>query len=147
MESTINGARASRFVVGFFCLMLASCGSSGRKTVYHAHGQAFDSQNHPCAGAFIVLHPVDPADTDSAKPYAYVDDDGTFELTTYEQGDGAAPGEYVATIIWKPRVTSAMDPNRKAPDKLAGRYSKPAEFMQDGKLLEEAMKFVDSLKK
>jgi hypothetical protein len=114
-------------LLGGLCLLLPACGNNGRKTVYPSHGQVFDGQNRPCVGAMVILHPVDPADTDPAKPYAYVEEDGSFELTTYELGDGAAPGEYVATVIWKPRITSAMDPNRNAPDKFAGRYSKPGE--------------------
>jgi hypothetical protein len=116
-----------KLLAGGLCLLLASCGNNGRKSLYHAHGQVFDGQHRPCAGALVIFHPVDPGDTDPAKPYAYVEEDGYFELTTYELGDGAAAGEYVATVIWKPRATSAMDPNLKAPDRLAGRYSKPSE--------------------
>ena len=118
-----NNRWLAPIIAGALGLALTSCGGNGRKVVYPAYGMAVDGQNRPCAGAFIIFHPVDATDTDSAKPCAYVENDGYYALTTYEQGDGAAEGEYVATVVWKPRATSAFDPNRKAADRLAGRYS------------------------
>ena len=37
-------------------------------------------------------------------PRATVDKQGNFSLTTYEQADGAPPGEYLVTVEW-PQLT------------------------------------------
>ena len=113
------------FLVAGVALCLPSCGS-GRKAVYQVHGQVFAKNGQPAADAFVVFHPVDAADGDAHIPSAYVNEDGSFSLTTYTQGDGAPVGEYIVTIEWRPRVKSAFDPNRHGRDKLEGRYSNVA---------------------
>jgi hypothetical protein len=91
--------------------------------VYLVHGQVFAKNGEPTAGAFVIFHPMDADGSDPNKPSAYVEDDGSFSLTTYKAGDGAPAGEYVVTIEWKPRIKSAFDPNRHGKDRLDGRYS------------------------
>jgi len=50
-------------------------------------------------------------------------DDGTFQITTYLEGDGAPQGEYAVTFEWlKFRQTGS---SWVGPDKLNGRYSDP----------------------
>jgi hypothetical protein len=119
-----------RFAGVFFlcsvCLFLSSC-SSGRKPVYPVRGQVFDAHHKPAAGALVVFNPTDQSDNDPNKPRAYVEEDGSFQLTTYEESDGAPAGDYVVTIIWKSKGTSPFDPSRQGPDKLGGRYSKVAD--------------------
>jgi len=117
----------SLVLLALACLsfVLPSCGN-GRKKVYPVHGQVFAKNQEPAAGAFVIFHPVNADDSDPNKPSAYVEDDGSFRLTTYKEGDGAPAGEYVVTIEWKPRIKSAFDPNRHGKDRLDGRYSNVA---------------------
>jgi hypothetical protein len=51
-------------------------------------------------GATVVLHSANAGPTNDVAPIATVKDDGTFAITSYEPGDGAPQGEYVATIEW-----------------------------------------------
>jgi hypothetical protein len=51
-------------------------------------------------GARIALSPVNPKNPDAVVPTGGVKADGSFVLTSYAAGDGAAPGEYVVTIQW-----------------------------------------------
>jgi hypothetical protein len=104
-------------------LLLSSC-SSGRKPVYPTRGQVLAKNQEPAVGAFVIFHPVNAPDTDPNKPRAYVEEDGSFRLTTYQQGDGAPEGEYVVTIDWRPPSASPFGPNKRGADRLAGRYSK-----------------------
>lgn len=60
----------------------------------------------PAAGALVHLHPEGaPVDARSSRPWAKVQSDGTFTLTTYELDDGAPAGSYQVTLVW-PEDTS-----------------------------------------
>jgi hypothetical protein len=104
-------------------LLLASCNKHHRKVVYPVHGQVFDNKDKPAAGAMVVFHPVGGAPDDIDKPRAFVADDGSFALTTYEKDDGAPEGEYVVTIEWRPKSANPFDAKKMQPDHLKGRYS------------------------
>ncbi len=106
-------------------LLLSSCSRSGREPVFPVRGQVFDAKNQPAAGAMVVFHPVDSSDSQPIRPLAYVDDQGNFELTTYERGDGAPAGEYVVTIEWRERSPHPFRPDKEGKDRLRGEFSDP----------------------
>jgi hypothetical protein len=55
-------------------------------------------------------------------PQAVTKDDGTFELFSYESGDGIPAGDYALAFTWQD-----LDGLRYAgPDKLGNRYADPA---------------------
>jgi hypothetical protein len=78
----------------------------------------------PLPGAMIVLHPTDGGSTLSPAPRAQVEKDGSFRFTTYEAGDGAPPGEYIATIAWYKLVNQAGDV-KAGPNVLPPKYGYP----------------------
>lgn len=80
-------------------------------------------QNQPAAGALVVLHPRGAA-TDAPRPTASVKPDGSFEVTTFDSGDGAPPGEYLVTVQWyrAQRVGNDFVPG---PNVLPAKYSTP----------------------
>jgi hypothetical protein len=49
-------------------------------------------------GAFVVLHPLSPLIT--THPQATVRADGSFEVSTYAEGDGAPAGDYLVSVVW-----------------------------------------------
>src|ERR1700676_5404174 len=75
------------------------CGD-GRKTLYPVTGEVF-VDGKPAQDAFVYLVPVDAADPNNVHPFALVhpfarvDENGAFAVTTYNTGDGAPSGEYV----------------------------------------------------
>ena len=80
----------------------------------------------------MVFHPTDPAVEKriGGKPFAKVGDDGTFALTTFNEGDGAPEGEYGVTIDWRPAGKDAKggflsDGAPSGPAKLNPKYSTP----------------------
>jgi hypothetical protein len=83
-------------------------------------------RGRPAANAFVVFHPVAPADVNAPRPHAQVDAQGKFRLGTHAAADGAAPGEYAVTIQWFDNSRSKTDdgrgPNPQS-DLLRGRYS------------------------
>jgi hypothetical protein len=111
------------FVYCATALLLSACASDGRKPVYPTHGQVFDKQHQPAVGALVVFHPAAADDADLNKPRAYVEEDGSFALTTYTQGDGAPEGEYIVTVVWPAAGASPFGPNKQGADRLKGRYA------------------------
>jgi hypothetical protein len=70
--------------------------------------------------ATIHFHPVD----ESRPPaFATVQGDGSYELSTYAEDDGAAAGDYLVTINWI-REEKIDDEVVTSPDKLGGRYAR-----------------------
>jgi hypothetical protein len=85
-------------------------------------------RGRPAVNAFVVLHPLAPADVSAPRPHGLVDAQGIFRLGTHAADDGAAPGEYAVTIQWFDNSRSKTDdergPNAQS-DLLRGRYSDP----------------------
>ncbi|XZE51640.1 hypothetical protein SH139x_003301 [Planctomycetaceae bacterium SH139] len=74
----------------------------------------------PAYGAYVTFHPAaNVGMTKGNKPFARVDKDGRFTVTTYNSGDGTPVGSYQVTIIW-PEDPEARGPS---PDRLKGRYA------------------------
>jgi hypothetical protein len=102
---------------------LAGCGEDGdpRPEVFPVTGQ-LTVNGEPAAGARIVLHPASGEDFDQqgSRPFAIVNQDGSFAVTTYEEGDGAPAGDYRVGVIWiaDPASTNSWD-------KLGHRFVNP----------------------
>jgi hypothetical protein len=119
--SNVGWCIAALFLAG----TQAGCGKAGpvRIPVVPVDGiVTFDGKPPP--GAMIVLHPKNGGATAAPAPRAQVEKDGSFRFTTYEVGDGAPPGEYVATIAWYKLVNQAGDV-KAGPNVLPPKYSNP----------------------
>jgi hypothetical protein len=83
-------------------LTVLGCGT-GRPPCFPVTGKVTFQKKTPAAGALVVFHPTDPAVEKQfgGKPFAKVNEDGTFTLTTYSEQDGAPEGEYGVTIDWR----------------------------------------------
>ena len=80
-------------------LFCPACGSDQRKPVFPVRGKVlFEGRATP--QAYVVFHPVD-GDPEAPRPQAYVDRDGSFQLSTYHFGDGAPAGDYIVTVEWR----------------------------------------------
>jgi hypothetical protein len=119
--------RSVLFVLALTCaVILPSCGrTSERKPVYPVHGHVFDGNDRPAVGALVIFHPADTSESSPVKPLAYVDEQGAFALTTYEEGDGGPEGEYVVTIEWREKSANPFAAEKEGEDRLHGRYSNP----------------------
>ncbi len=104
-------------------LLLTSCGD-GRLPVYPVTGSVF-YEGKPAVGAVVTFHPADKDDK-TLLPNGTVQDDGTFELTTYEMGDGIPEGEYNVVIYWEKKAPKKGGDDDEAPAQLLPRrYLKP----------------------
>ena len=109
------------------CLLLmtiavAGCESqSDRNVTSTVKGQVVVDGN-PAAGIQVQLIATNGAPATSVSA-AMTTEQGSFEISTYEQGDGAPAGEYSATFTW--RELAVMNQGADMPDKLKDRYSNP----------------------
>src|SRR5262245_43645050 len=80
-------------------LARSGCGGDARVPVYPVTGKVTFQGQVPI-GAQIVLHPVGGESADGVSPSGSVGSDGSFQITSYDPGDGAPHGEYVGTLEW-----------------------------------------------
>jgi hypothetical protein len=113
----------SGLLVALGVAMIAGCGKQQpeRVPVVAVEG-AVKFEGRPLPGALIVLHPKTGQRIDVPTPRAHVERDGTFRITTYEAGDGAPPGDYVATVTWYKLVGQGSDV-QAGPNVLPPKYS------------------------
>jgi hypothetical protein len=78
-------------------------------------------EGQPTPGATVTFHPVSGVSEKTPAASGIVGDDGSFQLTTYKQNDGAAPGKYKVTAYW----TKPTDPDVDGPPLLPLKYSDP----------------------
>jgi hypothetical protein len=59
-------------------------------------------------------------------PTAETEADGAYQLTSYQPGDGAPPGNYHVTVTWPAPIPPGAHPEAYSPsDRLQGKYSNP----------------------
>jgi hypothetical protein len=104
-------------------LLSASC--SGRAKVHPVHGRVLVN-GQPAAGARVVFHPRDNSDPHRPLPTGIVAEDGSFAVTSYQQGDGAAEGDYTVTVVWPNQSSRKVLGGGVDQDRLGGAYSDPA---------------------
>ncbi len=98
--------------------------SEDRLPVYSASGQVL-LEGKPLPHAFIVLHPRDASDKRVLPARGQTDENGNFQLTTYQSGDGAVEGEFAVTVQHYPtrKEGESVVPG---PNVLPPRYANPA---------------------
>jgi len=109
-------------IVAVCFLPLACSSSEGGPQVYPVSGEVF-LNGAPAAGALVHFHPTD--DDERAAAFAVVQEDGSFELSTFGTNDGAEAGDYVVTLNWRDeeKVDGEMI---NGPDRFHDRYSSRA---------------------
>ncbi|MDR3619651.1 MAG: hypothetical protein P4L85_09895 [Paludisphaera borealis] len=128
---TGRGRRAAAWVGWMAALAVvaafAGCseGSGSKVPVFPVKGSV-KFEGEPAAGAFVVFHPTAPAKSGEETPRstAQVQPDGTFELTTLSQADGAPAGDYAVTIRWTKLIKQGND-TAAGPNVIPPIYDKP----------------------
>lgn len=80
-------------------------------------------------GAHVTLHklPLAKDSWDAIFPRGRIEQDGSFQIQTFNEDDGAPPGEYAVTLSWK----GFADPTiRPGVDRWKGKYDNPRKPLQ-----------------
>lgn len=100
-------------------LVLTGCGGTTQGNAAVKTRGIVHVDRKPVPGVAITLH---PSDQQGVVATAMTGEDGSFEVSTYTQNDGAVPGTYVGTFVWGDY--NAMTRSIEG-DRLQGRYAKP----------------------
>lgn len=112
--------RQMRLLIGFVLLsILSGCGGSSPTSNCVPAAGVVLVDSVPAAGVMVSLHPAEGGRSIS---HGVSQQGGEFVISTYAQGDGAAPGTYKVTCQW-----GTYDPLARAytDDRLKGKYSDP----------------------
>jgi hypothetical protein len=105
-------------------LLGLGCGGSNKKPAVPVRVEAFKGKQ-PCVGANVVFHPLDDGDLGAHKPNAVIKEDGSADLSTYKDGDGAPVGKYKVTVQWRKTHTQFGQERETGPELFGGRYVDP----------------------
>src|SRR5215208_1598658 len=101
--AAINFRLCARLILAALAaLAFGGCGGASgpaKKVCYPVKGQLM-VKGQPAAGAQVVLRPPNPDQWEGGFPRATVAADGTFEIETYGNKDGAPAGDYQVVIAW-----------------------------------------------
>jgi hypothetical protein len=104
---------------------LAGCGRQESSIPVYPVSGTVKFQGEPASGAFLVFHPRSPGGNpdETIRPSAQVKTDGSFRLTSFDEGDGAPAGNYAVTIQWNKLVKDGGDV-KAGPNVVPAAYSK-----------------------
>ncbi len=115
-------AFALRVAVALVLVGLAACGGRTVPKVYPVKGKVLVN-GQPAKECQITFHRTTPGDPSfPATPGGLTDENGVFQITSYQANDGAAEGEYVVTIEWRER-SGLTKSDFDGPDQLGGAYA------------------------
>lgn len=105
-------ARCAAGALGVLALAFGGCDAGGppQRACHPVQGQLF-VRTQPAVGAIIQFQPQDGSRLDdwtNGFPRATVNADGTFDVSTYGDRDGAPAGEYVLLVEW-PTASAARE--------------------------------------
>lgn len=104
-------------VLTIVCLI--GCGGDDWQAVtYPARGTILINGQAPVGAVVELRAAAESPDVRNSRPWAIVQADGSYELSTYERGDGAPAGDYKLTVRWPPDVNQPS-----MADRLAGAYA------------------------
>jgi len=105
-------------------VMLVGCSEKPVWEVAYPATGVLTYKGRPVPNADIVLFPEDSTWPETVRPRARTKEDGTFEIWTYEPGDGAPAGTYRATLV-RAEVGISKGAVVAKPNDLPKKYERP----------------------
>jgi len=116
--------RITPLAFGFVLSALTGCGPADKIVPVFPVRGSITFQGKPPVGAQVLLSPVSKQEV-LAAPLGRVKEDGSFQISTFGEGDGAPPGEYVATVQWF-RPVSDGGGSGPGPNVIPKQYARPS---------------------
>ncbi len=137
MPPTNHISRPERLALAALAFGLAAvvCGCGDDRARVHPVSGRVLVEGEPAGGAVVIFYPqTEDLERKKFRPNAETDEEGNFQVTTYVQGDGAPPGDYLVSVVWnswskvEPSPDGMEDDETKVSqvvDRLRGRYEDP----------------------
>jgi hypothetical protein len=93
-------AVAGPLLVLIVALTCCSCSRHSDKEVFTVRGSVM-FEGKPTPNAVVFFHPQGEPRSGTPMSSGVVGPDGSFEITTFQPGDGAPAGMYAVSIVWK----------------------------------------------
>jgi hypothetical protein len=118
-------ANLSRSAAALAFVLFGLSGCSRTSTAVPVNGVLLWDDQKPVSGASITFFPA----VEGGRPASGISGkDGTFELSTFSQGDGAVPGDYTVVVTKAAgAATSAAPPTGSSPEDMAKAMKKAQE--------------------
>jgi hypothetical protein len=118
---------AAWLAVAVALLSLAGCGPGGPK-VYPVKGKVSYNGKPMAGGGSIAFLPKGSGQTEGKLPGGIINEDGTYEMMTHKEGDGAMEGEYRVVITQVTAKEPEPTPDGTAPPPAAAAVA-PADVI------------------
>src|SRR5262245_50413981 len=113
--SSMKGHKRVASGLALAAAMLATGCGDGHIPTYPVKGKLTYQDGSPVSAAVITFQPTDPPAGSKPLPArGVVQDDGTFELTTFTTGDGAVAGHHRVTVM---EPYSTLEPGARPPSR------------------------------
>jgi hypothetical protein len=103
-----------------FALVLAAAEGCARRT-YPVTGRVVFKDGSPVPGGIVVFSPLDPQSHTGAR--GYIQPDGTFEISTFQTGDGSFEGRF-QVLVKGPSPGGGEDGPRRVVPQVDPRYAR-----------------------
>ena len=122
---------------------VGGCGGKGHRPVVPVRGEVFvkaKGKREPAKGARILFHiQNDDGEPLPLVPGGTVQDDGSFQVSTYAANDGLPVGEYKVTITWQKTKIYMGEARAAGPDLLRGKYMNPKQTPLHARVTSEGL--------
>jgi len=123
MYKTVCFAGSRLLAAGLLVVLMAGCNKGHGVTLYPVKGKVFIN-GEPAKDVNIMFTRVEPIEVEGhlLSPAAATEEDGSFQLMSFEPEDGAPEGDYLVTIIYP---MNRYNKNQSGIDRLKGKYADP----------------------
>ena len=111
MQVSVRSYASTVILATIVCATVSGCAESGIPT-YRAGGSVKFPDGRPLKAGIVSFQPIDS--NERVSPRGYLREDGSFELSTFKEGDGAIEGEH-RVLIMPQGPHDGPQPGRPAP--------------------------------
>jgi hypothetical protein len=123
MRKTVISVGGRLLAAGVLLGLMIGCGKSRGVTLYPVRGSV-QINGEPAKDVNIMFTPVVPIEVEGhpLSPSGVTEEDGSFQLMSFDPNDGAPAGDYQVTIIYP---MSRFNKHQSGIDRLKGKFSNP----------------------
>jgi len=123
-----RGMIASNLLVVGVLFAAAGCGGAppdAPTTPLHPVSGTVSLDGKPIAGAKVVLHAIEGSKPGDITPIGVTDENGMFQISSYQPKDGAPEGSWSVTVSWPEILPGGGSDPEYGRERLPSKYQDP----------------------